>query len=190
MDRTFGSPRVTLTINCCACGNLGVASPATSLRLVCIRSQPESRYLIGTDRAAWECKFVDHKNSNSLRTILLVDDGHDTRILTKWFLNNFGFTVDSTRSAEEALARFDPQVHDLVVTDNSMPGLSGAELAHVIKLRSPTTPVIMFSGNPPSDHSCLDLVLQRPAHLMLLKEGIDQILASPTLPTHAMGDLH
>jgi CheY-like chemotaxis protein len=133
---------------------------------------------------------VDHKNSNSLRTILLVDDEHDTRILTRWFLNNFGFTVDSTRSAEEALARFDPQVHDLVVTDNAMPGLSGAELAHVIKLRSPTTPVIMFSGNPPADHSCLDLVLQRPAHLMLLKEGIDQILSCPTLPKHSVGELH
>jgi hypothetical protein len=36
----------------------------------------------------------------------------------------------------------------------------------------------------------LDLVLQRPAHLMLLKEGIDQILSNPTLPKHAIGDLH
>jgi CheY-like chemotaxis protein len=116
-----------------------------------------------------------------VRTILLVDDGHDTRILTKWFLNNFGFVVDSTQNASEALARFDPRVHDLVITDNAMPGMSGAELAHVLKLRSPTTPIIMFSGNPPTDPACLDLVLQRPAHLMLLKEGVDQLLAAPVV---------
>jgi len=119
---------------------------------------------------------------SSVRTILLVDDGHDTRILTKWFLNNFGFVVDSTQNASEALARFDPRIHDLVITDNTMPGMTGAEFAHVIKLRSPTTPIIMFSGNPPEDSACLDLVLQRPAHLMLLKEGVDRLLAAPVVP--------
>jgi CheY-like chemotaxis protein len=125
--------------------------------------------------------LVSDKNSNQLRTILLVDDEHGTRILTKWFLNNFGFMVDPARNAEEALARFDPRVHDLVITDNSMPGMSGMELAHIIKMRSPSTPVIMFSGNPPQDRACLDLVLQRPAHLMLLKEGVDLILSRPSL---------
>lgn len=116
-----------------------------------------------------------------LRTILLVDDEHGTRILTKWFLNNFGFTVDSVRTVEEALARFDARVHDLVITDNPASGMSGTELAHIIKMRSPATPVVLFSNRPPGNDSCLDLVLQRPVHLMLLKEGIDQILAHPTL---------
>lgn len=128
------------------------------------------------------------KNPNQLRTILLVDDEHGTRILTKWFLNNFGFMVDPARNAEEALVRFDPRVHDLVITDNSMPGMTGTELAHIIKLRSPSTPVIMFSGNPPHDRSCLDLVLQRPAHLMLLKEGVDLILSRPSLAPQVTAD--
>ena len=55
----------------------------------------------------------------SLRTVLLVDDQDGNRIMTKWFLNHFGYTVESARSAGEALAMFDPQVHDFVVTDNS-----------------------------------------------------------------------
>lgn len=122
------------------------------------------------------------KNHSQLRTILLVDDDHGTRILTKWFLNNFGFMVDCTRTAEEALLRFDPRIHDVVITDNAMPGMNGTELAHIIKLRSPATPVLMFSGNPPGDQSCFDFVLQRPAHLMLLKVGIDQVLARPAAP--------
>lgn len=113
-----------------------------------------------------------------LRTILLVDDEDGNRITTKWFLNNFGYAVESSRSAEEALSLFDPKIHDLVITDNSMPGMSGAEMAHVIKLRSPSTPVIMFTGSPPDDRTCLDLVLQKPSHLVLLKEAVDKVLAN------------
>ena len=111
------------------------------------------------------------------RTVLLVDDQDANRIMTKWFLNHFGYTVESARSAEEALAMFNSQVHDLIVTDNSMPGMSGAEMSHVIKLRSASTPVVMLTGNLPSDRSCLDLVLHKPIHLMRLKEAIEQVLS-------------
>jgi CheY-like chemotaxis protein len=111
------------------------------------------------------------------KTILLVDDVDEFRVTTKWFLSNFGFAVESARSAEEALARFDPKIHDVVVTDNSMSGMSGAEMAHVIKLRSPSTPVLMYTGLAPEDRSCVDLVIQRPAHMLALKEGVDKLLA-------------
>lgn len=112
-----------------------------------------------------------------VKTILLVDDGDECRVTTKWFLTNFGFAVDAVRSAEEALALFSPEIYDLVVTDNAMPGMTGAEMAHVIKLRSPSTPVLMYTGNPPEDQSCLDLVIQRPAHLLTLKDAVDKLLA-------------
>ncbi len=111
-----------------------------------------------------------------LRTILLVDDQDDCRLTTKWFLGNFGYAVDSARGAEEALALFDPNVHDLIVTDNSMPGMTGKEMAHIIKLRSPGTPVLMYSGQLPADRSCLDAVLLKPAHLLTLKAAVDKIL--------------
>jgi CheY-like chemotaxis protein len=111
------------------------------------------------------------------KTILLVDDVDEFRVTTKWFLSNFGFAVESARSAEEALARFNPKIHDVVVTDNSMSGMSGAEMAHVIKLRSPSTPVLMYTGLAPDDQSCVDLVIQRPAHMLALKEGVDKLLA-------------
>jgi CheY-like chemotaxis protein len=112
-----------------------------------------------------------------VKTILLVDDVDEIRVITKWFLTNFGYVVDSARNAEEALALFQPATHDLIVTDNSMPGMTGAELAHVIKLRSPSTPVLMYTGNPPEDRSCLDRVIQRPTHLLALKDAADELLA-------------
>lgn len=116
--------------------------------------------------------------SPDLISILLVDDEDASRVATKWFLDVFGFEVVSARNVEEALVLFDANVHDLIITDNSMPGMSGAELAHVIKLRSPTTPVIMFSGAPPEDHSCLDRVIVKPAHLLSLKDAAEELLAS------------
>lgn len=119
---------------------------------------------------------MEGQAASTLKTILLVDDLDDCRITTKWFLSSVGFSVDSARNAEEALALFNPRIHDVVVTDNSMPGMTGTEMAHIIKLRSPATPVLMYSGQLPEDRSCLDLVLQRPTHLLALKEAVDSLL--------------
>ena len=120
---------------------------------------------------------VEDSSSSSLKTILLVDDGDESRVTTKWFLANFGYAVESVRNAAEALALFDPRVHDVVITDNSMPGMTGVEMAHFINLRSPSTPVLMYTGLPPDDRSCLDLVIQRPTHLLTLKEAVQKLLA-------------
>jgi CheY-like chemotaxis protein len=122
--------------------------------------------------------LVNREPNPSLKTILLVDDVDDCRLTTKWFLSSFGYAVDSVRSGEDALAVFDPKIHDVVVTDNSMPGMSGAEMAHIIKLRSPATPVVMYSGTAPPDQACLDTVILRPSHLLGLKDAIENVLAS------------
>ena len=110
------------------------------------------------------------------RTILLVDDRSDTRLVTKWFLNSFGFSVQTARSAEEALSVFDPALHDLIVTDNRMPQMTGSEMAHIIKLRSPATPVVMYTGQAPEAPTCVDAVVQRPAHLLELRDAILSVL--------------
>ena len=121
----------------------------------------------------WKCP-----SSADVKTILLVDDGSETRLLTKWFLDYAGYVVHAFSNAEEALAQFDPKTHDLVLTDNSMAPMTGAEMAHIIKMRSPATPVVMYSGAPPKDRSCLDGVVQRPTSLPVLKDAIDKLLAA------------
>ena len=122
---------------------------------------------------------VNEPPTPRLKTILLVDDTDESRLVTKWFLSYFGYVVQSVRSAEEALRIFDPKIHDAVLTDNSMEVMSGLEMAHIIKLRSPSTPVIMHTGLPPEDRSCLDLVVQKPAHVLDIKEALDKLLAEP-----------
>jgi CheY-like chemotaxis protein len=122
--------------------------------------------------------FVKSPPSAPVKTILLVDDGRATRLMTKWFLDYVGYVVQAFSNPEDALAKFDPKIHDLVVTDNSMSPMTGAEMAHIIKMRSPTTPVLMYTGAPPEDQSCLDAVIQRPTPLPVLKETIEKLLAA------------
>ncbi len=111
------------------------------------------------------------------KTLLLVDDSDPVRVATRWFLTNFGYAVDTARTAEEALSLFDPHTHDLVISDNSMPGMTGLELAHIIKLRSPTTPILMYTSTAPENTACLDLVILKTGHVLALKDGIDTLLA-------------
>jgi len=110
------------------------------------------------------------------KTILLVDERDKDRIITKWFLGDFGFVVDSTRTAQDALALFGTKNHALVITENFLAGITGPEMAHIIKLRSPTTPVILCSAQLPENRTCLDSVIQKPVHLMTLKETVERIL--------------
>lgn len=119
---------------------------------------------------------MESLKSPRLKTVLLVDDSDSCRVPTKWFLANFGYEVECARSAEEALNLFDPKLHDVVITDNSMPGMNGAELAHIVKLRSASTPVLMYSGSPPVEQSCLDAVLQKPAHPLAVVEAVARLL--------------
>lgn len=119
---------------------------------------------------------MENTPPHHLRTILLVDDNDDTLVLTKWFFETLGYIVDTARSAKEALARFDARTHDVLLTDNSMPRMSGAELAHIIKMRSHSTFVVMFTARPPQDLSCIDVLIQKPASLIELKEAIDKLL--------------
>ena len=54
-------------------------------------------------------------------------------------------------TGHEALARFDPFVHELVITDFLMPGLTGLDVAEAIRARGRTTPIVMISGHAEPD---------------------------------------
>ncbi len=63
-------------------------------------------------------------------------------------LQRLGYRVAGFTDANEALAAFrsDPAAYEAVVTDLSMPSMSGIEFAaHVLRLR-PEVPVVMTSG--------------------------------------------
>ena len=60
--------------------------------------------------------------------VLLVDDDRDVRELLAELLTQEGYHVIMAANAEEALARLETVIPDLVVSDLMMPVMDGAEL--------------------------------------------------------------
>lgn len=84
-------------------------------------------------------------------TILLVDDEPNIATTYKMILESLGYRVDAMTQPTEALELFraDPFRFDLVMTDMSMPVLTGKELAvKIMDIRS-DIPVILCTGFTP-----------------------------------------
>jgi DNA-binding NtrC family response regulator len=80
-----------------------------------------------------------------MATLLLVDDDALIRD-TLHELLSLSHECHTADRAEQALAYLDLETYDAVVTDISMPGLSGREILKYIQAKHPTTPVIVISG--------------------------------------------
>jgi CheY-like chemotaxis protein len=80
--------------------------------------------------------------------ILFVDDEPMQVNLGQEVLGRLGYRVTALTSSEEALARFreTPDAYDLLVTDMTMPGLSGDALAREALLARPGLAVILCTG--------------------------------------------
>ncbi|MGD0230136.1 MAG: response regulator [Syntrophorhabdales bacterium] len=80
--------------------------------------------------------------------ILLVDDEPDIIETASQLFQRLGYRVTAVQSGTEALRVFldDPSRFDLVITDQTMPDLTGIDLAgRILQVRS-DTPVILFTG--------------------------------------------
>jgi len=64
--------------------------------------------------------------------ILIVDDEPDVRDVLKEMLLLLGHEVTEAESGRQALERFDPEVHALVVSDVMMPDMNGFDLLREI----------------------------------------------------------
>lgn len=80
--------------------------------------------------------------------ILFVDDEPPIAALAKEMLEPLGYAVTVRTSALEALEAFwaNPDRFDLVITDQTMPGMTGARLAGKLLEIRPGIPVILTSG--------------------------------------------
>ena len=80
-----------------------------------------------------------------MAVLLIVDDDNNIRATLHDLLSQ-SHECHTADRAEQALAYLDLQSYDTVVTDISMPGLSGREILKCIQDKHPTTPVIVISG--------------------------------------------
>jgi CheY-like chemotaxis protein len=68
--------------------------------------------------------------------------------MDRQILQRLGYSVVSTTSSPEALKIFKDQPHqfDLVITDQTMPKMTGIDLSREIKRIRSDVPIILFSG--------------------------------------------
>lgn len=80
--------------------------------------------------------------------ILVVDDEPLLVEFTAQTLENFGYTVTGVTDSREALekVRARPNQFDLIITDQTMPGLTGSELARAVLEIVPQMPIIICTG--------------------------------------------
>jgi len=80
--------------------------------------------------------------------ILLVDDEEALVRLAEKRLQTLGYQVTAARSSVDALemVQKDPDRFDLILTDHTMPGLTGTQLAHCVEEINPDLPIILCTG--------------------------------------------
>ncbi|MCP4022152.1 MAG: PAS domain S-box protein [Desulfobacteraceae bacterium] len=80
--------------------------------------------------------------------ILFVDDEESLITMGTQIMEKLGYSVTAKTDPQEALALFklDPTMFDLVITDMTMPGISGDQLIQKILELRPNTPIILCTG--------------------------------------------
>ena len=98
------------------------------------------------------------------QSILVVDDDAEALVTVGAFLVNAGLTVEKAASGEEALRKIeaDPRIQTLV-TDFTMPGMSGADLITHAKRVRPTLKALVITGYPNADE-----LAELPPHASIL----------------------
>ncbi|MFW6414044.1 MAG: transporter substrate-binding domain-containing protein [Verrucomicrobiota bacterium] len=113
--------------------------------------------------------------------ILVIEDDPDQRKLLNDYLELDHHTVDTAENGREGFKTFLNGYYNLVITDRSMPEISGDELAAQIKEQAPGKPIIMLTGfgdmievseEKPEN---VDTVLAKPVTLTQLRNAIARI---------------
>ena len=121
------------------------------------------------------------KGTNSTGNILIVDDEKSITDLKKAVLISKGFNVTTYNESKEALKNVEemPNVYNLIISDYSMPDMSGTELAENIFAINPEIPVIIVTGYNDStiqETNNIKKILNKPVSNMELYKTIIEFM--------------
>ncbi len=112
-----------------------------------------------------------------MKAILFVDDNKVLARMSCEILRRHGYRAECVHNGCEALARFEDETFDLLVTDYRMEGMNGVELAGLIRQKVPGIPIIVVSGYAPErDSDAVNEWLDKPVIFPALLEKIDLLL--------------
>ncbi|MFH2057710.1 MAG: cache domain-containing protein [Pseudomonadota bacterium] len=112
--------------------------------------------------------------------IMVVDDEEDIRFIVQQFLESNGYSVDVFHDGSQAFAAFekDPDKYDLIVTDMTMPNMTGDELSkRVLNIRK-EIPIILCTGYSESvfESDALKIGIQKYVHKPLTNEELSAVV--------------
>jgi len=119
------------------------------------------------------------------KKILIVEDEPLISSLYQEFLNDYGFDSTICEDGLVALEIFEQanRSFDLVITDQTMPNMTGTELSIALLNRVPTLPIILLSGSTEVQLAemikdvDIQFLLKKPVSLLTLKEIINSCLS-------------
>lgn len=125
------------------------------------------------------------RTSMTTARILYLDDEEPLVFLMRRMLEHLGHRVSAFTSSEQALAAFKaaPMEFDLVLSDMSMPGMSGIEFAESVLAVRPDVMVVITTGHvQPKDIARAQAagvheVIQKPGSLDEMTQTVERLLA-------------
>ncbi len=101
--------------------------------------------------------------------ILVVEDDEDNRTFLCELLESWGYDCEAADTGEEALKHVDAGCPDAIISDLSMPGMTGLELLVAIRQRECARPLfVLLTG-----HATVSVAVQAIEH------GADECLVKP-----------
>ena len=117
--------------------------------------------------------------------ILLVEDSPEVSLITVEYLTELGHGVVAVADAERAVEQVAQRPFDAVMTDVSLPGMSGIELAKALIKKYPKLPVVIASGYGVLDVESLlgrgqstVFVLPKPYDMAMLEQTLGRATAA------------
>jgi CheY-like chemotaxis protein len=116
--------------------------------------------------------------------ILIVDDEEMLMDMMRQVLEQLGYTVSAYTDSAEALKAFlaCPRVYDLLITDMTMPGMTGTGLAKAVKAVRNDLPIILCTGfneqisQENSQSLGIQSLIMKPVGMQQLAETIRNVL--------------
>jgi DNA-binding response OmpR family regulator len=110
--------------------------------------------------------------------ILIVDDEPALLGLLQRYLERLGYRIDVAGNAQAALEHFeaDPAKYDCILTDLTLPGMSGEEMLERMRAQRPGLRALVSSGHPYQPRSAGIGFIQKPYLPAMLVEALKDIL--------------
>ena len=141
---------------------------------------PEDKAENTTEQTPENTEAVVDDSSGQGQHIMVVDDDVPLSILMAEILSNHDYTVSRFESGTSALEQFQktPDAFDLVLTDQTMPIMTGDEMARSMLALKPKLPIVVCTG-----------FSEKLTHQLAQEIGIKKVLKKPVEITELLDEI-